>query len=994
MKKIFILILLFLIIPLASAIEYGDDDFDYDNDDDYDFVDFKANVASDCSNAEEFNKAIFKIDCDGSRSTKYLCKCVRRQAEQNILIKANLNNNRATSDLITEKQIEYTKKFVNVFSQMTIEADVQEGLLGLSKTGEEKIGNCPPALFAGRVKTNTANHFTDQNKLLEEMKEKKERQYKNRCEKLGILNKISKISSKLFNGKTEQELRDTTDCNRRKAELELIEKNLIAGISTKATEDLCHDSASKLSKIAFVKRLEIASKHYEIMGNIEKAKASREKLHLLQNAEAACYMNASSSPVGRATAFLAEFDKEYVKKGGIVPREGQCTSEKILGHREKNGIGNLADINDGEIELCNAMENMNAALADDLRLQYAEKPQSECISFAEFKTFDGMPSEALFDRFANDRSGDLLDAPKEIKSADGEDRYKFLRANPLIAKLSQNAKTKKKLGLMLQKLGRKLKGQSKVDKLNGYLEFMRDEKNGLKSLLGNEKDTNLASAYTCEEMTKNFTAIQVSNDLPPTPPVKTNGDVSFNDDSDKIQRCQIDANNKVSITKLNKTLENSPVFSLAPKNPDEDAQEIRNKYQEFKDQNCPNYAEKIAGCSDKSPVGYEKCRQTYLGRSNFKDQNETMKKNGVPAHHLDWNQIGKSTDEKRHDTKFQNWFNDNIRSKMSTSSVMTKGHEREFISDKAKDQSYASAATIPKGLDTNDTGSEGDQGRSSGISNNVVQQTNEPAVNPGQFIPPFLDNANKTDNVVSADLDDKEEDKPLSKTALEEIVKDSEEELSQTVDPKKKEDLKDAIAQAKSQIKELEDKADRLVQAPFRSPASTNFSTATNSAVGTNNSVSAFSNGGGSRAQISNTQVGNKSQASRNKALLQANGESITIDKTSKLVFSNEPVVSSTDLVVAVSLTPTSDLFADISTNAANLEQYLLNNLTVIPANQTVSIKCQGPACDPKANEIFLHVSKDANNKIVISSVSRNTPIKRVFERDNVLKILKNETKT
>ena len=176
MKKILLLLLFVFIFPLASAFGYEDDDFDfdYDNDDDYDFVDFKANVASDCSNAEEFNKAIFKIDCDGSRSTKYLCKCVRRQAEQNILIKANLNNNRATSDLITEKQIEYTKKFVNVFSQMTIEADVQEGLLGLSKTGEEKIGNCPPALFAGRVKTNTANHFTDQNKLLEEMKVKKE----------------------------------------------------------------------------------------------------------------------------------------------------------------------------------------------------------------------------------------------------------------------------------------------------------------------------------------------------------------------------------------------------------------------------------------------------------------------------------------------------------------------------------------------------------------------------------------------------------------------------------------------------------------------------------------------------------------------------------------------------------------------------------------------------------------------------------------------------
>ena len=100
------------------------------------------------------------------------------------------------------------------------------------------------------------------------------------------------------------------------------------------------------------------------------------------------------------------------------------------------------------------MENMNVALADDLRLQYAEKPQSDCISFAEFKTFDGMPNEALFDRFANDRLGDLLDAPKKLNTDDEKARYKFLRANPLIAKLSQNAKTKKKLSGMLRKLGK------------------------------------------------------------------------------------------------------------------------------------------------------------------------------------------------------------------------------------------------------------------------------------------------------------------------------------------------------------------------------------------------------------------------------------------------------------------------------------------------------------------------------------------------------------
>jgi hypothetical protein len=349
---------------------------------------------------------------------------------------------------------------------------------------------------------------------------------------------------------------------------------------------------------------------------------------------------------------------------------------------------------------------------------------------------------------------------------------------------------------------------------------------------------------------------------------------------------------------------------------------------------------------------------------------------------------------------------------------MLRGHEREFRSNKAKDKSYSSDAKVPKELYNNSNGGSGvDQGKpvisnipqngekqtsngtvanNSNNSNfNSVPQAQVPKVNPGQFIPPFLDNANKTDNVVSADLDDKEEVKPLSKTALEEIVKDSEKELSQTVDPKKKDDLKDAIAQAKSQIKELEDKADRLVQSPTRSPASNNFPTSNNSIVGGNNTVAAFSSAGGgssvSLAKLSGTQAGNKSQASRNKALLQANGEITTVDVTSKskFIFDSKPHESAEKVEVDIYLKPTEELYAEISTNGANLEQYLRSNFSVLPVNKYVSIKCQGTTCNPEEIEIFLYVSIDTNNIIHISSVSRGTEVIRVHEREKMEKIFK-----
>lgn len=270
--------ILLLVIPVASA--FGDDYDDYEDDYgdyDYAFIDYKNNVASDCNDKDKYTNDIFKTGCDGSQSTKQLCKCVRRQAERNILIKANLNNNLVITESITKMQTEYTKKFVNVFSQMTIEADVQESILGIGKPDNGKIANCTPALFAGRVKTNMVNHFKEQDALLKDMLVKKTKQYKNRCEKLGFFSKVARFASLAVNGKEEQENRDNTDCARRKAELDLINKNITREPISEA-DGQCHDSASKLTKIAIEKRLEIAIKHYEDTRNGEMAKNSRKML--------------------------------------------------------------------------------------------------------------------------------------------------------------------------------------------------------------------------------------------------------------------------------------------------------------------------------------------------------------------------------------------------------------------------------------------------------------------------------------------------------------------------------------------------------------------------------------------------------------------------------------------------------------------------------------------------------------------------------------------
>ncbi len=1019
--------LLVSIIPQALAVG------DYDEYEDYDFLLSSKAV---CNNKEDFSKGIFEIKCDPTWRTGKLCECVRTKAEQNILIKANLNNHLVTEEKVEKQQIQYTEKFVDVFSQMTIEADVQEKILFPKGSAKEEIGNCPPALFADRVKTNVESHYKEQNSLLIEMREKRVNQYQRDCvkndSKRSVFGHVSSLVSAGVNaivGASKQEVIDKKngECEKLNGAIKLINDNIADG---EVKGESCTDSANKLINVAYKKRLEIAIRHFTITNQFDKKRSTEILLESLLTYKApkqSC-PNPDYTPAGKATAFLVEFDKEYKKAGGEVNRPEACKPDTILEHRGKNNPGDSKILDYSEVELCNAMENMNTALADEVRLKYENKPKVDCINFAEYKTFKGMPTPALLNEFSKDSFlggfGELLDTPKERNTDLEKDRYNFLRSNPLIAKLAQNPKSKTALGHMLKTLGKTLSGKTNdVDRLNEYLKFMKDDKKGLKSLLDNPK-SETTNMFICEQMTKSFTAIQVSNDLPPAPKLKADGDPSFNLESYKIERCQLDEHNSASITNLQKTLDLSPIFRLAAVDPIEDARNIDNDYSAFKAKNCPDYSAKIESCPGKSDKALEKCRQAYLAKSDFNEENQALVENDV--HSLtneDFRDIRKSTDETRHDKTLQNWFNKNVRSRMSSSSVMFKGQGHKYRNEQARDQSYFSDAKVPKEYDYKfNDGSGTDQGKSvisnipqnvekqisngtvSNISNNSnfnsIPQAQVSKVNPGQFIPPFLDNANKkTDNVVPADLDEKEDDKPLSKSALEEIVKDSEEELKQTVDQKKKDDLKDAIAQAKSQIKELEDKADRLVQAPTRSPASNNFPTSNNSVGGGNNTEAAFSSGGGgssvSRAKLSGTQAGNKSQASRNKALLQANGEITTVDVTSKskFIFDSKPHESAEKVEVDIYLKPTEELYAEISTNGANLEQYLRSNFSVVPVNKYVSIKCQGTACNPEEIEIFLYVSIDTNNIIHISSVSRGTEVIRVYESEKMEKILEQETK-
>lgn len=902
---------------------------------------------SDCTpNALGGASKPFEVSCKPTWKKEKFCRCVRAEAENNVFVKINLTNQQDIDDKIEKNQINYTEKFVSVYSQMTIEADLQEQVLGLNTHPPgSQIANCPPKKFAEDVKINSEAHFAAQTELLNKMLNERITAHKE-CEDW--------VKKKQAKGKgNDDSVKDRIGkCSKLKDSIETIKLNIPnKEDEIKKSDYGCGESASRLTKIALKTRLDIALAYYIEIKNKTKETATRE---MLKNLDIEGCFKAGNSPVEMASIFLVGFDEEYSAAGGVTNREAQCDG-----------------LTDGTKELCIALENTNTSLADDLKKLYKFKPESECISFSEFKTFKGMPEPELLNAFTHASrffSTDLLDTPENDSTELKKQRLNFLRANPLIAKVAQNDESRAKLGSMLKKLGKSLEGKNDFQKFNEYLKFMKDEKSGLKSLLITP-EAQSTEMYICSQLTQNFTAIQVSNDLPQVEPDKDED--AFEVNLRKIKSCQLDEHNANTVTKLEETLQASPIFLLAPKDVEESKKNLQDEFKAFKGQYCQGYQAKIAGYTG-TP---EERRQKFLAQSPFNGYKEAFDENGITGGgtNIDWNEARRSTSESRHDKVGQKIWNLN-HPRSGNSPVMLKGQEDQFLGDHAKGRSRETDNGAPK------------VSKSPEKAVNNVPFTNtlaptprkDEVVNEGHFIPSFLNQPEVTE-INENFASNKEILKEISDKELKRLIKESEKEIANTVD-------KEVIKEHEEKIAAYTEKLNEKKEIPQKS---INRIPATEGPAGgmvnnkTDGQISNVENKG-KLARIFN-KVFNKKEESLKKALNQANesNDKIVVDKSSDFIFNTTPVDIQGEVLIGVSLTPDSALYTDISTDPDKLQSYLAQNLTEIPANKIISIKCSGEKCDKDKSEIFLQIVKDGN-KFVVSSVSHRTPVTRVHRSSDL----------
>jgi hypothetical protein len=296
-------------------------------------------------------------------------------------------------------------------------------------------------------------------------------------------------------------------------------------------------------------------------------------------------------------AFAINMDK--LNKDNVT--EADCS--EVLAAYQKKVIPSNAPLNGGEAitnnatackeddSLCASFAIKNEHLNSEVENLYGAK-SDQCLSYAEYVSFKGMPNPELIDLFAKMNNTDkLLDPSYKGFWARGDDNEKvrFLQANPIIAQLATSTDP-----AVVHELGKRIKKMAKevsqhkgniAEQFNSYMTFMKggvDGKGGLAELYDLKgPDANMVA---CGNLQASFTAISLDNDE------RIIDESHLDKDSEEeVFACISKIYEGTNSSNLDATLEKSKLYQIAVKNPNKDL--TKDTYNEFVKNQCANIEE-------------------------------------------------------------------------------------------------------------------------------------------------------------------------------------------------------------------------------------------------------------------------------------------------------------------------------------------------------------------------------------------------------------------
>lgn len=666
--------------------------------------------------------------------------------------------------------------------------------------------------------------------------------------------------------------------------------------------------------------------------------------------------------------FLEGFDKEKLE---------YLKSNEALALGAAAGVSELSDckgVKDNGI--CKSFDNVNKSVLESKNQEFHYSPKN-CISYPEYLIKKGVPGDAFMQALAATPDGEVakfLEVPAQIVTEADRQRVSFLRSNPLIAKMAIQDDARIALAKDLKQVALKSKVRdSSAVKLDAYIQFMK------KSVQPKLTDSDFQSSqqYLCERMIKNYTAIQISTDLPPM--TKKDNELPL---FSAVRDCEILYNNLASVSESRGEMEFDKLFTQ----PDESEPELSDieKFNKLNEDSCkeyPAFAAKNCGS-----VQNEVCRKEFLKTTDMKEEQVVYDQAGTARQFTQTNfeSVAKYSKDSAQDTSYKSLWSKKIGSRLSKNSVAYKGSNENLSKTLAEDNAVVSGTHL-----VNEQKNRGPiklPDPQSFTTPSIIQ--NQTTLNPGQITPSFQDTpvaflpeklaANKS--VISAlpeyeDLSQEEKIEGLSK--VKNYLEENEESFQAS-------DLQRKIAETQklldAELKAQKVKKQKYSSYNYKAP---NFSKDTNQASPVSGPLKPSAGNSSSSFAASGT-IGNtsKGQSAVNDALNSIDKNKISSPtKISKDVIVRSGAVSENELkgqlVLSQELVAASEVqFKELSSDPKALELYLQAQLKEqdIGEGRLISIIDPGQKV-PARNLIFRVVIE--NGRYIVQSIPTTVKVER-----------------
>ncbi len=702
--------------------------------------------------------AIFTVpQCEPFRNqAATYCKCINEaDLESNYLLK-ELTKSRNKDSETKQKEFKktYEEKFFSTYAQMTFEEGIQRKILNFDEEDEKKV-TCDPKRISSLV-NQSFNKFVEDEKALLKDKEIKVKQEMANLEcntersHYSAFHRITHMSQTLtdvVSGRTRGSYQNR--CNSLNQDLSAINKRLIEidtdDFKSKTIGDDNCGGQSIESKIELaVHELNFSLKLIE---NEKKANdVDQDELKRLESSKKEVL-----SKLNRLKAIEMDLENKKASNDSTLPI---CIwspeAEKIIADLKKNPPVEIPGESFGQSTceeddaVCNEFNSKNLELLDQIsdRYSYDDKIRSEnCVSYGEFKTFKSLPKDNAFFKEMASNPMKFLN-PTNMKGSLAGVKLEFLRENPVLSKLVQEFADKPDLlNEPLKKFANEI--QTKNDdgeKLKLFLDFLKSLKNFDKS-----SDKKGADAQMCVNMARNFTAIQVSNELPPIPKDQSLKSTEIDNILSKIEECK-QSSKKVVETNMVATFKQDPLFSLAPEKPAQTLLDETEEYKKYVNDFCPNYKDYFAkNCISKTQEkDIESCRNDYLDQTLLKGQKTAFDNAGAVADPVgdteSFSRVASFVSPAATDSKTEAIYEETLKH-MDLSPVAFKGHEHEFKASRQAEHNFFSSYSYPASFATPSPTSTPLASKDPTIKeinpSNKESSENFSKSNPGQVIPSY-----------------------------------------------------------------------------------------------------------------------------------------------------------------------------------------------------------------------------------------------------------------